>query len=214
VGTSGRELTIQPGPVIATFAEAFLAACNSADQPRERTLVLDVGNGRGRIPIEICARQSGIEIVAVDCEPTILEAAQRNIQRSGFASSIHLHQADAGALPYADAVFDAVISNSLLHHLPDPVIALREFRRVVRVGGLLFLRDTLRTQDADRIEQILSRRVLSGHAAAARHRFAGLLTIDQARNLAREVGLPADWASRQDRRHWILSGRMSEVPPS
>jgi SAM-dependent methyltransferase len=42
---------------------------------------------------------------------------------------------DAEKLPYADAAFDAVVANFGIHHVPRPVLALREAHRVLRPGG-------------------------------------------------------------------------------
>ena len=46
-------------------------------------------------------------------------------------------RADATRLPFPDGVFDAVTALNVLYHLPDPVPALREVRRVLRTGGRL-----------------------------------------------------------------------------
>jgi SAM-dependent methyltransferase len=44
-------------------------------------------------------------------------------------------QADATRLPFRPAAFDAVTALNVLYHLPDPLPALREARRVLRSGG-------------------------------------------------------------------------------
>src|SRR5581483_8111164 len=44
-------------------------------------------------------------------------------------------QADAQALPFADAAFDRVLAAHMLYHVPDQELALREIRRVLRSGG-------------------------------------------------------------------------------
>jgi len=46
---------------------------------------------------------------------------------------------DAARLPFATAVFDVVVMAFMLFHVPDPIGALREVRRVLRVGGRLGL---------------------------------------------------------------------------
>jgi hypothetical protein len=50
---------------------------------------------------------------------------------------IPFDQGDAEALPYPDASFDAVVSNFGIHHVPRPVVALRQTHRVLRQGGWL-----------------------------------------------------------------------------
>ena len=48
-------------------------------------------------------------------------------------------QCDATALPFEDQAFDCVIANHMLYHLEDPDVALKEFQRVLRPEGRLFV---------------------------------------------------------------------------
>lgn len=57
--------------------------------------------------------------------------------------------ADAQALPFADASFDRVMANHMLYHVPDKVRALREMRRVVRSGGRAVITANSRTSYAN-----------------------------------------------------------------
>jgi SAM-dependent methyltransferase len=50
---------------------------------------------------------------------------------------IRFEEGDAEAMPFADGSFDAVMANFGIHHVPDPVRALCEARRVLRPGGLV-----------------------------------------------------------------------------
>src|SRR4051812_468438 len=103
--------------------------------------VLDVGTGTALIPIELCSRELPIHVTAVDLAAHMLQLGQRNVIRAGLQSQIKLEQIDAKALPYANATFDWVISNSIVHHIPEPLSIMREMVRVLKPGGLLFVRD-------------------------------------------------------------------------
>lgn len=60
-------------------------------------------------------------------------SAERRAQLAG--SSISFSTADVQALPWAPGTFDRVVNTCLLHHVPDPELALMEIRRVLRDGG-------------------------------------------------------------------------------
>jgi SAM-dependent methyltransferase len=191
-----------------SFADAFLTAIGPPSSFGATIRVLDVGVGTARIPIEICRRRAGFEFTGIDCGPTILRRARQEIDLAGLTGAIRVREADACALPHADGSFDAVISNSLVHHLPRRRDVLSEMIRVLRPGGLLFVRDSLPQADAS----IIARTLL--HIAVHRGRpidRAGLpnpLSLDDARQLAAEAGIPRGWVRRCGLRHWLLSGRL------
>ncbi len=83
--------------------------------------------GTGRVTSRAVER--GAIVRGVDFSRAMLEVARANHSPAQF------DEGDAEALPYADASFDAVVSNFGVHHVPRPHLALREAYRVLRSGG-------------------------------------------------------------------------------
>jgi SAM-dependent methyltransferase len=73
-------------------------------------------------------------IVATDLNPAMLETAKE----VGTAGDVEWRQADAMALPFADASFDAVVCQFGAMFFPDKAKAYAEVRRVLRPGGTFF----------------------------------------------------------------------------
>lgn len=94
------------------------------------TLVLDVGCGTGGM----LSRITGARAVGVDLSPRALAHARRRGLRSVTRGS-------ADRLPFADAVFDAVLALDLLYHreVRDDGAVLAECRRVLRPGGRVLI---------------------------------------------------------------------------
>ena len=104
---------------------------------RPNMRLLDVGCGPGTITVDLATRVASA--AGVDTSEIALEAARRHAAEVGVACEFT--QAYAEALPFADASFDVVHAHQVLQHLPDPVAALREMKRVTRLGGLVAVRD-------------------------------------------------------------------------
>ena len=63
--------------------------------------------------------------------------------------NLHLVQADAGRLPFADGRFDLVLCRLALHHFADPVVEVAGMARVTRRSGTLAIIDLLSPDDAE-----------------------------------------------------------------
>lgn len=211
--------TMDHSAVNQSFSEEFLAAlrrmpelasrltdASAASKPAPLT-VLDVGTGTARIPIAICRLTDRLKITAVDLSAHMLQLGQRNVIENGFDRAIKLEQVDAKGLPYADASFDAVISNSIVHHIPQPIRVLREMLRVLRPGGLLFVRDLLRPPDAEQIATILAKHA-AGTNAHQRQLFDqslhAALTLEEVAAVLRELNLDPAAVTQSSDRHWTI----------
>lgn len=211
------DMNLRDDAASRSFAAEFLACLNRNDIGTGSTAsdpirVLDVGTGTARIPITICQRQGGIACTAVDRAARALETARRNVLQAGLSRAIHIVQAEAASLPCESASFDAVISGSLLHHVSNRLGVLQEMQRVLRPGGLLFIRDTIRGSDAGQIARILSRG--SGSSPGTQQigftrTVHAMLSVDEARRLALAAGLPAKCVRQAGPRHWVLEFKLN-----
>jgi len=96
--------------------------------------VLDVGSGPGRGAAALCARFPDANVTAVDLALPMLRAAASH---AGDPFAFARVGADAQALPFADGSVDLVHSNLCLQWCDDPGLAIAEFARVLKAGGLL-----------------------------------------------------------------------------
>lgn len=110
--------------------------------------VLDVGCGPGHVALLLATLEPDVEVVGVDLSLNMLRIAEEHRAVSAHAARVRFERGDAKGLPYADASFDAVCSNTILHHIPDPVPFLRECGRVLKPGGALLVRDLFRPASA------------------------------------------------------------------
>ena len=97
---------------------------------------LDVGCGTGALTEAIVARCEPASVLGVDPSPGFLEAARARPRLVGLPS-VRFVEGDAQRLPAADRSVDAVVSGLVLNFVPDPAVALAEFRRVAVPGGLV-----------------------------------------------------------------------------
>jgi ubiquinone/menaquinone biosynthesis C-methylase UbiE len=186
------------------FVEDFLAAWGG-DNP-----ILDVGTGTAQIPIELCDRSATAHVVAIDLGAHMLAVAAANVRRAGFGDRIILERQDAKRLPYPDESFGAVISNSIVHHIPEPHAPLAEMLRVLRSGGVLFVRDLLRPADEATLRHLVA--TYAGDANAHQQQMYAdslhaALALAEIQTLAAELGCdPADVRPSSDR-HWTWQTR-------
>ena len=172
-----------------------------------RGRVLDIGTGPGHIPLMLVERSEDVNVVGIDLSRHMLRLAERHRAHSVHAARLEFRIADAKTLPFADASFDAVASNTILHHVADPRQYLAEAWRVLRPGGAFLIRDLFRPPSAER-----ARELVRTHACGASPEQQELLLASlhaaleplELRAMAREVGLVDVELSIDSDRHMSL----------
>lgn len=120
-------------------------AANSAGYLLDRLTpgldLLDVGCGPGTITVDLAARVAPGRVLGIDrAEDVIAQAAELGAHRPEL--DLTFATGDVYALDLPDESFDVVHAHQVLQHLREPVVALRELRRVMRPGGTLAVRDS------------------------------------------------------------------------
>ena len=172
--------------------------------------VLDLGTGTALVPIELCLRCGECRVEAIDMAGAMLALARRRVTNAGFEDRIHLVRADAKQLPFRHGTFDAVISNSIVHHIAEPSAVLAETWRVARRGGLLFFRDLLRPQSEAEVGALVDR-YAGNESEHGRAMFAdslrAALSLEEVRaRVGRLGGDPREVRQTSDR-HWTWAAR-------
>jgi len=196
--------------VNAAFAADFLTAASAAgvDLADPAAEVLDVGTGTAQIPIELGRRHALIRVVGIDLAENMLALGRRNVAEAGLETQIKLERVDAKRLPFIDRQFAAVISNSIVHHIPEPRETLAEARRVTRLGGLIFFRDLLRPLDEATVRQLVETYAVgaNGHQHALfEASLRAALNLDEIRALVGELGFDPVQVRQTTDRHWTWS---------
>ena len=184
------------------FVDEFLAAAGEARD------ILDLGTGTAQIPIELCRRCHDCRVMAVDASVSMLDIARGNIDVAGAMEQIQLQRVDAKAMEFSDDMFDAVMSNSIIHHIPEPRVCLQEAIRVTRPGGLLFFRDLLRPSSEWELKSLVDK--YTGDEIDDAQRMFGeslhaALSLDEIRNLLESLGFNPETVQQSSDRHWTWS---------
>jgi len=183
--------------------------CSALRAPSSALLdILDLGTGTALIPIELCKRFADCRVMAADAAVSMLELARYNVEVNSLRERIELVHVDAKRLPFADAMFDVVMSNSILHHIPEPIDVLRQAVRVTRPGGLLFFRDLLRPESDDELDRLVATYTPGANDHQQRMFAESLhaaLSLDEIRSLIVSLGFASDGVQQTSDRHWTWS---------
>jgi len=176
--------------------------------------VVDLGTGTALIPIELCERVNSVRVLAIDASVEMLDLARRRIEIAQMTQRIQLEQADCKTLVgFAPRMADTVISNSLIHHLPEPGEAIATAKRLLRPGGRLFIRDLVRPATLAEVDSLVET-YAGDEPQPARQMFRdsllAALSLDEVRQMFASFGFSPDDVVMTSDRHWTYDGR---VPP-
>jgi ubiquinone/menaquinone biosynthesis C-methylase UbiE len=189
-----------------------LLALGGAIGPR----ILDVGTGTALIPIELCKREPSVHVVAIDLAEHMIALGKKNVRSAGLHDRIMLDKVDAKKMPYKAESFFTTISNSIVHHIPEPKRVLGEMFRVTAKGGLIFVRDLHRPaddQDVDRLVALYGgeppadpnqHESFSHQRDLFRASLKAALTVKEVTDLAEQAGMNGASIEMTSDRHWTL----------
>jgi SAM-dependent methyltransferase len=100
-------------------------------------VALDIGCGTGFLALQLA--RLGHRVVGIDAAAEMLALARTKANHDGLSARATFHPADAERLPYATSSFDLIVERHVLWTLPEPAVALDEWRRVLRPGGRVVL---------------------------------------------------------------------------
>jgi ubiquinone/menaquinone biosynthesis C-methylase UbiE len=190
------------GSVNMTFATDAIALDPHAIK------ILDIGTGTARIPILMCQERPQYLFTAIDLAQSMLILAQRNVEVASLTQRIRLERVDSKQMPYPDLEFDMLISNSLVHHLPDSLSLFGEIKRLVKPGGAILIRDLIRPESDQIVDQLVDK-LGESYDIHQQKLFAdslkAALTLAEVQDLIDRVGLRDVNLAQTSDLHWTIS---------
>ena len=127
--------------------------------PEPDNRILDVGCGTGWAVTRLGQMLARGRACGIDLSSAMITRARLN---ATDLPNVKFEQGDAENIPYENEQFDVVMCTNSFHHYPNPVKALREFRRVLKDGGAVYILDTCRDSSLLVVLYDLGHKVLVG----------------------------------------------------
>ncbi|MCY7366805.1 MAG: class I SAM-dependent methyltransferase [Chamaesiphon sp.] len=182
-------------------------ATDAIDLDPHAIKILDVGTGTARIPILMCQQRPQYLITGIDLAQSMLIIGQRNVEAAGLNQRIRLERVDSKRMPYPDLEFDMVVSNSLVHHIPDPLSFFQEIKRLVRPGGAILIRDLIRPESDYIVNQLVAKigeNYDTHQQQLVRDSLNAALTLVEVQELIDQVGLEQVNLTQSSDLHWTV----------
>ena len=122
--------------------------------------IIDLGCGPADITIRLAGRYPQARVVGLDGADAMLEIARKSIFRhTSLADRVEVRKWHIGREenPLGSESFHAVVSNSLLHHMPDPLDLWRAIRALAAPGAAVLVMDLIRPRSLIEAEQIVEK---------------------------------------------------------
>ena len=173
--------------------------------------MVDLGCGPGDIPIRFAKTLPDFTITAVDGSEPMIALARQAVTEAGVGGRVRALCARLPMLPLPLQSFDAVVSNSLVHHMPDPHLFWNEVVRLGRPGAPVLIMDLFRPESQERAREIVEQ-YSGSEAPVLKEDFFNSLcaafTLRELRFQIRSRGLGGLVCELASDRHWIVWGHL------
>lgn len=170
--------------------------------------VLDLGCGPADIPIRLARLYPDCRVIGIDASAPMIQLGERAVKAAGLAHRITLrcerHEEVADS-----RIADAAISNSLLHHLPNPLLFWQKLRQLVKPGAPVLVMDLLRPESPEAAQAIVDQYATGEPDILRRDFYNSLLaafTEDEIGSQLARMNLTRLLIDIPDDRHWVVGG--------
>lgn len=210
---SAEQVAAYAGADFADSNQQFVDMLVERLAPRQhRGRLIDLGSGPGDICIRLALALPGWTIEGADAGPNMLAAARRRVNDLGLGERIRLILSRLPDAALARNAYDCVVSNSLLHHLPDPQVLWQTVRDLAAPGARVQVMDLERPENAASARKLVDT-YAAGEPKVLRLDFENSLhaawRVEEVTAQLERAGLPLKCRKVSDR-HWIVSGRLVE----
>lgn len=182
--------------------------------------MVDLGCGPADIPVRFARALPGYSITAVDGSEAMVTLAQQAVTAAGVTDRVQVQRARLPMLPLPLQSFDAVVSNSLVHHMPDPFVFWNELVRLGKPGATVLIMDLFRPESPERARAIVES-YAAQEAPVLKEDFYNSLcaafTLREVRSQIRTRGLGGLVCELASDRHWVVWGHLprglQKTPP-
>jgi ubiquinone/menaquinone biosynthesis C-methylase UbiE len=174
-------------------------------------VALDLGCGPGDITRRFAEAFPACRIHAVDGAESMLMFARQMIDFGMLHERVRLFKRLLPTDSLPKAQYDAVICNSLLHHLEDPMVLWQSVRQFAKPGAAVFVMDLMRPESLEQAES-MRREYAANEPLVLQHDFYNSLlaayTPDEVKGQLHKAGLEQLAVEAVSDRHLLVSGRV------
>ncbi|MBX3235683.1 MAG: class I SAM-dependent methyltransferase [Nitrospiraceae bacterium] len=170
--------------------------------------VIDLGCGPADIPLRFLRRYPKARMTAIDASRPMIELAQQAVKEVSAAGAITLCCERFQAWQPAEGA-DAILSNSLLHHLPNPLQFWGRLRQWAKPGACILVMDLLRPDSPEAAQALVEQYAADEAPILKRDFYNSLLaafTEDEVAAQLAQMNLSRLLIDVPDDRHWVVGG--------
>lgn len=186
------------------FAESF------PDTPA-RGAMADLGCGPGDIAIRMARAYPGWTITGLDAGENMLRHARKRLRREGDGLQVVFRHSYLPDQSLEQNAWDALVSNSLLHHLPDPLVLWDSIRNLARPGAAVLVMDLCRPASQSQAQSLVDHYAADEPPVLRDDFYNSLLaayTLGEVGDQLRQTGLEHLQVAMCSDRHWFVHGRI------
>ncbi len=188
------------------FVDDLIELIGSAPAGR----LIDLGCGPGDICRRLARALPGWQIIGLDAGPNMLALARNALKDLPDNQRIEL-VLDQLPCQLPGKPLAAIVSNSLLHHLPEPMSLWHTIAEQSEPGCIIQIMDLHRPESRDQARGLVERYAAGAPTVLAEDFYNSLLaayTAEEVVEQCRQAGLNRLTLTRPSDRHWLLQGRV------